>query len=309
MSGAQEGTTAAVAAPAPAVSGPVEIFVAGQERPEEASTPAPASEGTQAASAGSEEVSTESKEETQQQERDENGRFKPRNGVQERIDEITRARRAAEREAEYWRARAQGGNPSEAQPQDKVPERPVRANFDNDEDYLEALADHKVELKLAEKEKSQQVKATQEAQASSWNSQLEAARTEITDFNEVVNSVETPVANHVAELVMESEHGAKLLYHLAKNPEVVEKLNNLSPAKTALELARIGVQFDKPASGTSNETANTASSKPAAAQISKAPPPANSSVGAGRATNPSLGDLSMDDYIATRKQQGAGWAR
>lgn len=60
-----------------------------------------------AEAAQTEEVKVEEHaEEGQQNDLDEKGRFK---GVQPRIDELTRARREAEREASYWRGIAQQG--------------------------------------------------------------------------------------------------------------------------------------------------------------------------------------------------------
>lgn len=243
--------------------------------------------------AGSEEVVED------RAQRDEKGRFKP--GVQDRIDELTRARREAEREAEYWKIRAQGTAPAaKAEAAAEVKQPPARANFQSDEDYVDALADFKVDQKLAQREQKQAEVQAQVSKADSWQSKLASARTEITDFDTVMNSATEPVAAHVAELIMEHDHGAKLAHHFAQNPAELEKINEMTPAKVAFELGRLATKFEKQ---------SAASSEPAAAAVSKAPAPAGRTVGAGRSTTPALGDLSMEDYIKTRKAQGAGWAR
>lgn len=285
---------------APAVEGPVIITVIGQEgHPESApaveaktetapAAEAPAADATKAA--GSEEPAPE-------ESRDEKGRFKP--GVQNRIDELTRARREAEREAEYWKARAQPAAPAKAA---EANQPPVRENFESDDQYIEAMADYKVDQKLSQREAQQKVVQEQTSKAETWQSKMDAARAEIQDFDAIMEGADFPVANHVAELIMEHDHGPKLMHHFAQNPAEVEKLNAMSPAKAAFELGKLATKFDA--------APDTASSKPAAAApVSKAPPPAGRQVGAGRATTPALGDLSMDDYIAARKAQGAGWAR
>ena len=67
------------------------------------------------------------------QDRDDKGRFK---GVQPRIDELTRARREAEREAAYWRAIANKDDASSATK--AAPEKPTPDKFDELERTLRA---------------------------------------------------------------------------------------------------------------------------------------------------------------------------
>lgn len=272
-------------------SGPREIVLVGQEQPAEAVQPKPEVQKPQ--DAGLEEGDGDG--EGTPAARDENGRFKKQGtGVQDRIDELTRARREAEREAEYWRVRAQGTS----QPQQpSVPQKPVRENFADEEQYIEALADYKVNEKLAERDAQNQQKAANQTKAESWNAKLAAARAEITDFDTVMANGDTPVAGHVAELIMEHDHGAKLAYHLAARPEIVEKLNQMTPAKAAFEIGKITATFDTP------------SSKPASAKVvSNAPPPAARNVGAGKTNVPDPSDMSMEEYKEYRKKQGAWWA-
>lgn len=222
--------------------------------------------------------------------------------LQSRIDELTRARREAERDAEYWKVRAQGSAaPAQAADTNKPP---TRDQYASDEAYVEALTDHKVDQKLADKlaaRDTQQAQAkASETKANSWQSKLAAARTEIPDFDTVMNSNEAPVAAHVAELIMESDHGAKVAHHFASNPEALAKLNDMSAAKVAFEIGKLEAKFEA-----------ASSSKPAAVvkEVSKAPPPAARTVGSGRSTTVALGDLSTEDYIAERRAQGASWAR
>lgn len=287
--GAQSTETAA---PAPAAEGPKEIFVMGQQPSGEAKP----AETTQAVEVKDTKVAGSEESKEGSAERDDKGRFKG-NGVQERFDEMTRARRAAEREAEYWKIRAQGA--PQAEPAQQPNQRPTREQFQDDEQYLDALADFKVDQKLAKRDADRQAVEAQTTKATSWVEKLKAARAEIADFDAVVDNNETPVASHVAELIMEHDHGAKVMHHMAANPDVVEKLNNLSPAKAAFEIAKLAAKFDVPI---------TTSSKPAP-EVSKAPPPAARTVNAGRSTEQDLGEMSMDDYIAHRTRQGASWAR
>lgn len=282
----------------PADPGPQEFKVIGQEpiepevKPVEVPAPAPVK------AAGSEEQNGDKN-------RDEKGRFK---GVQERIDELTRSRREAEREAEYWKVRAQANDKQPPAKAAETTERPVRTNFADEDAYLDALADFKVEEKLAARDAKQAQEQQQRSRveaatkvATSWEERKEAARAEIADFDQVMEGADHPVRNHVAELIMEHDQGPKLMHHLAQHPEEIDKLNEMSPAKAAFELGKLAVKFEKAPVADS-------SSKPVAT-VSKAPPPAARSVGAGRSTETPIGELPMEDYVKLRKSQGAGWAR
>jgi hypothetical protein len=80
----------------------------------------------------------------QPNDRDDKGRF--RNPVQPRIDELTRKTREAEREAAYWRGRAQ----SAEKPKDAAapPAKPTPDKFDDYGAFVEALADWKADEKI-----------------------------------------------------------------------------------------------------------------------------------------------------------------
>ena len=225
--------------------------------------------------------------------RDEKGRYK--GGVQERIDELTKARRESEREAAYWKARA---NPDAGQaPAQKEPNQaPTQAQFNTQEEYIDALADFKVEQKLSQRENQSKQEQAVQQKASSWDTRLNSAREAIPDFDAVMNAAEMPVANHVAELLMEHDLGANLAHHLAKNSDVLDKLNAMSPAKAAFEIGRLATQFEKSAT------------PPPDKKLTNAPPPART-VGQGRSTSPSLSEMSMEDYVKQRGSQGARWAR
>lgn len=246
-----------------------------------------------------------SEEQVEEENRDEKGRFKP--SAKDRIDQLTRARRDAERDAEYWKGVATGKITPPAQEAPaaaaKPSEAPVRDQFENDEAYIEALTDHKLEAKLAEREQKAQQTKELTTVAETWQSKLAAARADIPDFDSVMDNAEIQVANHVASLIMKHGQGAKVAHHFASNPAELEKVNAMDAADAAFAIAEIAGQF-KPQSTTS-------SSKPAvvAKKVSEAPPPAARNVGAGRSTTVALGDMSMDDYVAARKAQGASWAR
>jgi hypothetical protein len=271
-------------------AGPTEIILAGSTPPEVKSTPADVTDVTPKS-----ETTTEVNTETDDQEEDRAPR--KGKGVQDRIDELTRSRREAEREAAYWRARVTGSDSAQPPAQSAAKPEPVAADFATNEDYVKALTDYKVDQRLAERDEiAAQVKEVT-SRVESWQSQLAAARSEIADFNSVMDAAEIGVAPHVAELLMEHGAGAKLAYHFAQNPDVLEQINGMNLKQAAFQIGEI-------ASKLSSSKAAPVADKP----VSKAPPPPTP-VGQGRTTTPTLGDMDMDSYIASRKKQGANWAR
>lgn len=226
-------------------------------------------------------------------ERDDKGRFK---GVQPRIDELTRARREAEREAAYWKAVANGQGAGSAQ---AAPVKPTPDKFDDYGAYVEALTDWKAEQAVVKLSQQRAQAQQQEVRTTTWNERQAAARTAMPDYDEVVGASETPIANHVAEVILESDHGPALAYHFARNPEVLTRLNGMSALQAAREVGRIEASLASPTTQTAVSTVKT----------TNAPKPASTTASQGRTTNVDPSRMSMDEYRKYRAGQGARWAR
>jgi len=135
----------------------------------------------------------------------------------------------------------------------KLSEKPAPENFTDLNDYAEALEKWGREQALAEYEKTQkenQLKEQQERVMNAWNKQLETTRKEIEDFDEVLN--DSPVTNkdfspEVQAAIVESEVGARLLYHFAQNPDVVEKLKGMTLTGALREVGKIEAKLEKAA--------------------------------------------------------------
>lgn len=252
------------------------------------------------------------------EDRDGKGRF--RSPAQPRIDELTRARRDAERERDYWRQRAEAGQPKEEAA--KPPAKPTADQFDDYGQYIEALTDWKAEQKAREvvdsREKETAQKREVETRANTFQERQAKAREAMADYDDVVANSDTPVAEHVSELLLDSEMGPQLAYHLAKNPDVAERLNGMNPTQAAREIGRLEVQLEKPApsptTSDSDEGKPPANAAPAAQpaprpRTTNAPPPVKPVTNSGRSGPVDLAKLSGDDYVAARKAQGARWAR
>jgi hypothetical protein len=117
---------------------------------------------------------------------------------------------------------------------------------------------------------------------------VEEAREKIDDYDKVLASAKhVPVTDAVAREILSSDKSALLSYYLAKNPDKLQALNEMSGSKLAREIGRLEGMVRMPASN----------------QKTSAPAPITSlKGGAAPAFDPAKS--SMDDYIAKRK---AGW--
>lgn len=255
-------------------------------------------EGQDATAQTQEEQTSDAQAEGDKQtERDEQGRFKPKNGVQARIDELTKKAGTHEREAAYWRQQAQ----SKAQPSaEEAAPKPTPEKFADYGEYVEALTDWKAERAVV---KALETRSAQEAAAVKTQT-FQERQTEFSkvvhDYDQVVGESNTPIADHVVGVMSECEQGPALAYHFAKNPDVLLRLNGMDPLQAAREIGKLEVALS-----------STTFAKPVvpAKKQSSAPEPANTSSGQGRSVAPALADMPMEQYIAARKTQGASWAR
>lgn len=97
----------------------------------------------------------------------------------------------------------------------------------------------------------------------------------------------------IGEAVLDAEDPAGLLHYLGKNPDLAADLSGLSPAALGRRIGRIEAQM---------------AAKPQPKPVSKAPEPAKP-IAASRSGKTDLGSMSMEEYVAARKAQGARWAR
>lgn len=206
-------------------------------------------------------------------------------GVQKRISELTRARRDAERRADAAERQLAAMAHNKA---------PTEDQFDDHDAFVKALTKHEVKTAVAETVRETSAQAVQEARQEAWKEQIGAFRASTTDYDTVVAASEDlQIASHVGSALMDSEHGAALLYEMAKDNSLAERLNSMSPTRAAMEIGRL------------EATLGAKAAKPP----SKAPDPITPLTATRAAPSTKLEAMSMDDYIAARNKQGAGFRR
>jgi len=170
-----------------------------------------------------------------------------KDGFQEKINELTRKRREAERDAAYWRGQAEART---------VPVAPTKVlepqggqdldpnDFDSDADYLKAVATqvkNEIRASVAAERKRNEVVISQ----TTITKQYQEARAKHTDFDEVALNPSVPITQYMFDAAMGDSLG-DVLYHLGKNPTEAVRIASLSPTQQVKEISKIEIKLATP---------------------------------------------------------------
>jgi hypothetical protein len=179
-------------------------------------------------------------------EEDEERTDKSVKGVQKRIDELTKARREAERraeEAERKLAETQGSRPAkENAPAAPIVEgKPKLEDFNTLEEFQEALTDWKID----QRETARESKAREEVGKAAWSERETTFKEAHADYDEVLEKIAIPAKAPALQAIQAAvaKGGPELLYHLGQNPEDVARIAGLAPLDAVLELGQIMAGF------------------------------------------------------------------
>ena len=172
--------------------------------------------------------------------------------LEKRFSELTKRAKQAEAEKSALEARLQELEskvaPAPQAEADPVGEKPTRAQFNNVDEYAEALAEWSAEKALMERDKQeQQRKIENERQEviKSWTSKLEKAKADLPDFDEMVASSQVQVRDEVRDAILESDVGPQILYQLASDDELAQRISTMPVNKALKELGKLEVQFER----------------------------------------------------------------
>lgn len=302
-------------------SDPAEAAKEAPKKQEEAVKP-DASDNEEVAAKETAEVESD-KQEAEKSEQKETPKKKT---AEERIAEITKARREAERlaatkadrvaELEARLAALEDEKSSKkdltekkqpAKEQDQAPNPDDFEFGELDSGYITAREEHL--LKKARASVQEEFAAQRQAEAAErraqevkqkYETQIAKGVAEFDDFESSLAALDAlpPVDSAVAEALLDSEVGHKIIDHLAKNAKEVAEISKKSPIEQARYLGKLEAQFS------SNKDAPVKKQEP---KISKAPEPVDRSRGGdGRYTVPP----DTDDFAAfeaaygNKKQKG-----
>jgi len=210
-----------------------------------------------------------------------------------------RERRAAERRAEELERQLQALKPAEKALEDAEPQETDEKYKDNTRAYWQDWSKWSARQELrAEREKEAQarVQAEQEASREALRKRIAETAKEIPDYEAVVSAADVQVPAHLAAFIQESEIGPKIGYHLAKHPEVLERLSKLSAIKAVAEIGKLEATLTTaPVEKPQPKTEVKPEAKPA--DKSRAPEPISTLSGNSAPVHKDLKDMTTRETI------------
>jgi len=250
-------------------------------------------------------------------------RKKPKKTAEQRIAELTRQRHEAERalaaeraEKEALRVKLEGGKTPDltgksqdaTNQTDDVPPDPLDATkYPYGElsiEYVNDSARYAVRQELKAEQAKQEERRQREAAAQQEqtyrgkaDAMASAGAEKYSDFDEVVRegikSGEVPVSGDLAKLILESEVGHDIAYHLASNPKEAQEVFGKTPLAQAAYFGRLEAKF--------SSTSSDATAKHAVKTTKAPPPPENRARGAGSKTGPDPATAAFENFEAAAR--------
>jgi len=169
--------------------------------------------------------------------------------LEKRFSELTRQRKEAEAKVKELEERlAAKESIREPQPAPESNQKPSPDSYKDAFEYAEALAQWSAEQALAKREqeiKQKEVEAKRETVIKTWQQKLEATKAELPDYEVMVASSSVKVNDTVRDAIVESDVGPRILYELASNDELAEKLSDMTTASALKLIGKLEAQFEK----------------------------------------------------------------
>lgn len=227
-------------------------------------------------------------EQGQETERDEQGRFKRRD-AQERINELTRARRQAERERDFYRQQAEQRQSEQTAPNSQKP--PAFEDFGDLNEWGKAIAERAAQeaRAVASQEFAQRQQQAQVAQVfQSYEVRERQYAAANPGYQDAMAALQSTVrfGPELIEVLGASDAGPAIVHYLGEHLDAADRLQRLPPHLAAAELVRIEARVTAP------------KQKP----VSKTPSPAPV-LGGGGAANQDPEQMTTDEWLAWRRKQ------
>lgn len=128
---------------------------------------------------------------------------------------------------------------------------PIRENFENDEDFIDARLDFRMAKNAAERirqEEQAHVAKSNEIRGERLSKAVEKGQDKYHDFDDVVSHLGNKgvlTNKTLVDGVLDSDYSADVFYILGKYPHLREQLNGMEPIKAIKELAKLEQRFEQ----------------------------------------------------------------
>jgi len=222
--------------------------------------------------------------------------------LEKRFSELTKQRKEAEARAEEAERRLAALEGKQAQPAQAQPEstqKPTPDNYKDAFEYAEALSQWSAEQALLKRElevKQKEFEVQKQKVIQTWQEKLEATIAELPDYEDMVASSNVKVNDTVRDAILESNVGPRILYELASDDDIAEKLSTMSTASALKLIGKLEAKFEK------TEEPVKAEKKTVAAK-SKAPEPIRPLRSTGGVADVGMdgNDMSYQQWKAARQ--------
>jgi hypothetical protein len=243
---------------------------------------------------------------------------KPVKGTDKRINKLTAQLSEAQRQIEELKAK-QPGQVEEKKEEPVVPTE-VAAKFDtfdawsekqlavgkpaNIDDFLEARDTWK-DARRAQQDEQKAAKEYEKGIETAYQEAIENFKTEHADWDEMVGEAEISIPVVAGNAIKQLENGPAVVYFLAQNPKVAQKISGMPPVLAVAEIGRIAARLEK-APAEETPTNNTATRSPDRVPVvSKAPAPITPLKGGNLRPTKDLNDpdISFSEWRKIRDEQ------
>lgn len=207
-------------------------------------------------------------------------------GVKKRISKLAKKAADAQAEVEYWKQQALSRQQEQGvTPVHQVDDgKPKLGDFQDFESYTEALTDWKLK-NVAESHARQE---QEQKRIGAYNKQVEEFSKSAPDFALAVGEIQDQILSDkgMTELILESDVGAAMAYHLATHEEEFNRIMGLTPVRRIAALSKLEASLQLKQS-----TNKTTAPKP----VSKVTGNGSSTVAGGSVGKPSA-DASFAEW-------------
>lgn len=213
---------------------------AAKEEPEDTTSEAP--EKVAESPDTPDESDVEQKEETEEEEQP-----KKQTRRDKRIGQLVREGHEARGEVRILKEQLEAARakPTEEPEQEASKDKPpVVDDFETYELYQDARDEYRDNKLRAEFEQRLAGRDAATQRKTSWDDKSKTARVAHADFDEVMETATVPKSPDVVAGISQHEQGAEIAYHLGQHPELVERLDGLTPLAALIEIGNIAASLN-----------------------------------------------------------------